>query len=280
MDRDGSGLMKYAYSGNFNSMQRPNAPSGELVGRHQFRPRGRLQQRPGLPCAAPNGRGGRFDRPPRRCRPLPRGRRKICAAYFKTFFNPGHRRPGRLAERRRTASRLLLPLYQRHRHPLRAGSQGPGRADHGPAAGQDEGGRVQPLRLGPAGQPGGDPVEGLRAPKGAVRRRRRRKTARKDSSTTRTAGQPPASPISRWPPCTTWAGASRPTKSCCPCSARSTATTSRAAISSTARRIGSPGTARPFGYEGYLADNYYALLSVLAREGMLREVLFRPTTAK
>ena len=36
----------------------------------------------------------------------------------------------------------------------------------------------------------------------------------------------------------------------------------------------------PFGYEGYLVDNYYALLSVLAREGMLREVLFRPTTAK
>ena len=35
-----------------------------------------------------------------------------------------------------------------------------------------------------------------------------------------------------------------------------------------------------FGYEGYLVDNYYALLSVLAREGMLREVLFRPTTAK
>ena len=28
---------------------------------------------------------------------------------------------------------------------------------------------------------------------------------------------------------------------------------------------------RALGYEGYLTDNYYALLSVLAREGLLRK---------
>ena len=38
----------------------------------------------------------------------------------------------------------------------------------------------------------------------------------------------------------------------------------------TESRTGNPGTAPPWGYEGFLSDNYYALLAVLAREG--REV--------
>ena len=65
-DRDGNGLIKYAYSGNFNALRNTGHCPGELVGHRQFRLRGRLQQCPGLPplgqmAAAADSIGRRGD---------------------------------------------------------------------------------------------------------------------------------------------------------------------------------------------------------------------------
>ena len=43
------------------------------------------------------------------------------------------------------------------------------------------------------------------------------RTTRTASRSTKTAGPPPASPTSRWPPCMTWAAAKRPTACSCRC---------------------------------------------------------------
>ena len=98
----------------------------------------------------------------------------------------------------------------------------------------------------------------------------RRPTARTASSTTRTAGRPPASPISRSRRCTIWAGRRKPTEFCCPCWGRSTATISRAQPATNRSKDWKSWDGAAFGYEGYLADNYYALLAVIDRDRAVR----------
>ena len=44
---------------------------------------------------------------------------KLRGAYYNRFYDPGNRRPRRLAQRRRQAARLLFPLGEWHRDPLR-----------------------------------------------------------------------------------------------------------------------------------------------------------------
>ena len=83
---------------------------------------------------------------------------RLKAAYFKTFFNPA---TGVLAGWRSADGQLhdyYFPYVSGIAIDYGLVPARPGRADHGPAAGQDEGGRVQPLRPWPAGQPGGDPA--------------------------------------------------------------------------------------------------------------------------
>ena len=200
-------------------------------------------------------------------------RRKICrAAYFKTFFNPA---TGVLAGWRSADGQLhdYCFLYVNGiaiHYGLVPTDQAEPIMDRLMAKMKEVG--FNRFDLGLPGNLVPIPMKDYRGTgESAVRRRRRRRTAPRVSSTTRTAEPPPASPISRSPPSTIWAGASRPTKSCCPCSAPSTATISRAAISSTASKDWKSWDGAAFGYEGYLADNYYALLSVLAREGLLRK---------
>ena len=89
---------------------------------------------------------------------------------FQDLLQSGHRRAGGLEKRRRPTPRLLFPLDQRHRHPLRACPQGPGQCHHGSPVGQDEGRGLQPLRPWPAGKSDPSPqkrLRGLTAPLGA-----------------------------------------------------------------------------------------------------------------
>ena len=207
------------------------------------------------------------------------GRPKIESGLFEDLLQSGHRRrpAGRAPDG--TASRLLLPLYQRHCHRLRVGSRRPGRADHRPAAGGMKIG-FNRFDLGLPGNLVAIPLKDAETRKRAVRRQHEGgRAARREFSAPRTAGQPPASPISRWPPYTASASVSRPTKIFLPLfhgpfdrndfEGRDYLDRSKDWKS---------WDGKPFGYE---AGQQLLRPAVGAdHKGMLREVLFRPTTAK
>ena len=63
---------------------------------------------------------------------------KLRDCVLQDLLRSRYRRPCRLAQRRRATARLLLPVRERHRDPLRAGAEAASQRHHGQADGQDE----------------------------------------------------------------------------------------------------------------------------------------------
>ena len=87
-DRDGDGLFKYAFSGNWYALRDNDQSSGQLVGRHQLRPEdaysNALAYRAlGQMAAAAETIGEHGD-----AARLRTAAQKLRAAYFRTFFDP------------------------------------------------------------------------------------------------------------------------------------------------------------------------------------------------
>ena len=271
-DRNGNGLIEYIESGNSGSWppQLKYRPSNwwDAIGfGHEDAYANALAYR-ALGGMETTGRS--LDKPADAAR-YRAAADKLRAAYFKTFYNPA---TGVLAGWR-SADGQLHDYYFLWVN---------GIAIHYGLVPKDQANAIMDRLLAKMkavgyerfdlGLPGIDPsrqerLRRLAAPLG----RGKRRTVPTDSRSTRTAGPPPASPISRWPPSTISAAARRPTASSSPCS---TAGEGRF------QGFGPNGMTNdwkawdgtPWGYEGFLVDNYYVLLAVLAREGSLENGLF------
>ena len=123
---------------------------------------------------------------------------KLRAAYAPDPAESRDRRDGRLEERGRPTARLLVHLRARHGGHVRPARRPDREPRHGPAAGEDAGGRLHQLQHRPARQPRAGQEGRLRltrttSPKPPASRNST--TAATASSSTKTAARPAAGPI-------------------------------------------------------------------------------------